>query len=65
LAARETTPDRPVEPTTLRQRQRLYLPVAVLFSLALLVSVYFFVTFETTAITTVPRQTVEIYAPAR
>lgn len=65
LAAREKGTAKTVEPALLRRRQRLYLPVAVLFSLALLVSVYFFVTFEATAITTVPRQTVEIYAPAR
>lgn len=64
LAAIESSPAKTVEPAVLRRRQRLYLPVAVLFSLVLLVSVYFFVTFEATAITTVPRQTVEIFAPA-
>lgn len=64
LAALENSPAKTVESAVLRRRQRLYLPVAVLFSLALLVSVYFFVTFEATAITTVPRQTVEIFAPA-
>jgi formate dehydrogenase gamma subunit len=65
LAAIESSPAKTVEPAVLRRRQRLYLPVAVLFSLALLVSVYFFVTFEATAITTVPRQTVEVFSPAR
>lgn len=64
LAALEKGAARPVNPTTLQRRQRLYLPVAVLFSLVLLVSVYFFVTFEATAITTVPRQTVEVFSPA-
>jgi hypothetical protein len=63
LAALESSPVKSVESSVLRRRQRLYLPVALLFSLALLVSVYFFVTFEATAITTVPRQTVEVYAP--
>jgi len=65
LAALENSPAKTVVPAVLRRRQRLYLPVAVLFSLVLLVSVYFFVTFEATAITTVPRQTVEIFSPAR
>lgn len=64
LAARETTQAQPLEPAILRRRQRVYLPAALLFSLVLLVSVYFFVTFEATAITTVPRQTVEIFVPA-
>lgn len=65
LAAIESSPAKTVAPELLRRRQRLYLPVAVLFSLVMLVSVYFFVTFEATAITTVPRQTVEIFSPAR
>jgi len=65
LAARAQGVERTVEPTVLRRRQRLYLPVAFLFSLILLVSVYFFVTFEATAITTMPRQTVEIFAPTQ
>jgi len=63
LAAREQAQEVPVDPVALRQRRRYYLPVAFLFSVVLLVSVYFFVTFEATAITTVPRQTVEVYAP--
>lgn len=65
LVAIESSPAKTVEPTVLRRRQRLYLPVALLFSLVLVVSVYFFVTFEATAITTVPRQTVEVFTPAR
>lgn len=63
LAAREQGQERPVDPALVDRRRRYYLPVAFLFSVALLVSVYFFVTFEATAITTVPRQTVEVYAP--
>jgi len=65
LAAIESSPAKTVDPEVLRRRQRLYLPVAVIFSLVMLVSVYFFVTFEETAITTVPRQTVEVFSPAR
>jgi len=63
LAAGETAQKKTVDQAALRRRRHIYLPVAFLLSLAFLVSVYFFVTFETTAITTVPRQTVEIYAP--
>jgi len=65
LAVLETTPQKPVKPEVLRQRQKVYLPAAVIVSLVMLVSVYFFVTFESTAITTVPRQTVEVFVPAR
>ncbi len=65
LAAREMAQEVPVDVKALHQRRRVYIPVAVLFSLVMLVSVYFFVTFEVTAITTVPRQTIEVYAPAR
>lgn len=65
LAERETTTQKPPNPAVLRQRQRVYLPAAVIVSLVMLVSVYFFVTFESTAITTVPRQTVEVFVPAR
>jgi len=64
LAAIESSPAKTPEPEVLRRRRRLYLPVAFLFSLVMLVSVYFFVTFEATAITTVPRQTVEVFTPA-
>lgn len=53
------TPD----PAVLHQRQRIFYPVAVVFSLVLLVALYLFVTMEQTAITTVPRQEVEVFAP--
>ena len=51
------------DPAVTRRRQRIYYPVAAFVSLALLIGLYFFVTFEQTAITTVPRQTTEIFVP--
>ncbi len=53
--------DAPVPPEVLRRRQRLFYPVATVISLLLLIGLYFFVTYEETAITTVPRQTVEVF----
>ena len=50
---------------TRRRRERIYLPVAAMMSLALLWGLYEFVTFEETAITTLPRQsTVVAFVPA-
>lgn len=56
--------DPPVHPDVLRRRQLIFLPVAALISVTLLTALYFFVTFEDTAITTVPRQEVEVFVPA-
>lgn len=61
LEAGATPP--PVDPVILRQRQRVFYPVAAVFSLALLIALYLFVTIEQTAITTVPRQDVEVFTP--
>jgi cytochrome b subunit of formate dehydrogenase/mono/diheme cytochrome c family protein len=57
--------ERPVDPATLRKRQRVYLPVAAILALFMLLGVYGFVNAEQTAITTVPRQapTVVVFAP--
>ncbi len=46
------------------QRRRIFMPMAAVITLALLAGLYIFVTFEHTAINTVPRQKVEIYVPA-
>lgn len=48
----------------LRRRQRLYFPVAGLLTLVLGFSLYRFVTFEETAITTIPQgETVAVFVP--
>ncbi len=44
--------ERPVDPVALRRRQRIFYPVALLISVTLLLGLYWFVTFEQTAITT-------------
>ena len=49
---------------TVQRRQRIYYPVVAIVSLALLIGLYYFITFEQTAITTVPRQATEIFVPA-
>jgi cytochrome b subunit of formate dehydrogenase len=54
----------PIDPAVLRRRQRAFFPIAVLISVTLLTGLYFFVTYEQTAITTVPRQETESFVPA-
>jgi formate dehydrogenase gamma subunit len=54
----------PVDPETLRQRRRLFVPVAVVMSAVLLTGLYLFVTYEETAIDTIPRRDVEVFVPA-
>jgi cytochrome b subunit of formate dehydrogenase len=56
--------DRPVDPESVRRRRLIFAPVAVVISVTLLTGLYFFVTFEETAITTVPRQSIEVFVPA-
>ncbi|MGB8646938.1 MAG: cytochrome b/b6 domain-containing protein [Anaerolineae bacterium] len=59
-------PGRTTDPAKIRRRQRIYFPIAAVVSLALLFAVFFFVTAETTAVTTIRRQAgavVTIYAP--
>ena len=57
--------ERSLDPATLRKRQRMYLPVAVLLALFMLLGVYGFVNAEATALTTVERQapTVIVFVP--
>lgn len=45
--------DIPPDPATLRRRTRVFVPVAVVISATLLVGLYFFVTYEHTAIRTI------------
>jgi formate dehydrogenase gamma subunit len=56
--------DRPVDPDSVRRRRLIFAPVAVVISVVLLTGLYIFVTFEQTAITTVPRQSIEVFVPA-
>jgi cytochrome b subunit of formate dehydrogenase len=54
------------DPVKLRQRQRVFLPIAGVVSLALLLGVFLFTTAETTAVTTIqrqPGQLVQVYVP--
>lgn len=46
-----------------RRRQRVFAPVATIITVALLIGLYYFVTYEQTAITTVPRQQVDVFTP--
>jgi len=57
--------ERPVDPVTLRKRQRAYFPIAAVLALFMLGGVYGFVNTEQTAITTVQRQvpTVAVFVP--
>lgn len=63
-AIQAKTAERFVEPTGARQRQRLFYPAAGVLTTVLLVGLYAFVSFEQTAITTLPpRPTVAVFAP--
>jgi cytochrome b subunit of formate dehydrogenase len=57
--------ERPIDPVTLRKRQRIYLPVSGLLTLFMLGGIYGFVNAEQTALTTTERQvpTVEVFVP--
>ena len=46
--------DRPVDPEVIRKRQRVYIPVATVLSVAMLAGIYGFVNSEETAVTTQP-----------
>ena len=64
LAAIEQGTKRPApDEATLRQRRRVFVPIAAVVSFLLLVGLFLFVTFEQTALATVPRQDVEIFTP--
>jgi cytochrome b subunit of formate dehydrogenase len=56
--------ERPVDAATLRKRRRTFFPAAGVLSAALLAGVYFFVTFEQTAIDTLPpTPAVQVFVP--
>ncbi len=48
--------ERPLDPVTVRKRQRVYLPIAAVLTLFMLLGVYGFVNAEETALTTIERQ---------
>ena len=65
LAAIEAGEQAPPPNTdALRRRTRRFAPVAAMITVVLVVGLYFFVTFEKTAITTVPRPEIEVFTPA-
>lgn len=52
-----------VDEAAMQRRRRLFVPIATPIALALSLGLYTFVTFEETAITTVPRSGAEVYVP--
>ena len=54
----------PIPPEVLRRRLAVFYPAALVISVALLAAVYWFVSLEETAITTIPRQEAPAYVPA-
>lgn len=56
--------DPPVPAAVMQRRRRLFYPVAAVISITLLTGLYFFVTYEQTAITTIPRQQAELVVPS-
>lgn len=63
-AIRMGTATRAVNPGLMQRRQRLFYPAAAVLTVALLLGLYRFVSFEQTAITTLPvRATVAVFVP--
>jgi formate dehydrogenase gamma subunit len=58
------TADRPVDPQAEQKRRMIFVPIAAVLAVGLLWSAIYFLTFEETAITTVPREEVPIFSPA-
>ena len=57
------TDQRPVDPEQVRRRKMIFYPIAAVAGLLMLFGVYYFVSFEQTAIETVPRQSAPIASP--
>jgi len=57
--------ERPVDPATLRKREKVFFPVAAVLGILMLSGVYGFVNVEDTALETTERQipTIEVYVP--
>ncbi|MBW7884601.1 MAG: cytochrome C [Caldilineaceae bacterium] len=53
----------PQDPERFSKRVRVFVPVAVIITAVMLTGLYMFVTYEQTAITTVPRQQIEVFVP--
>ncbi|MEW6240485.1 MAG: cytochrome b/b6 domain-containing protein [Chloroflexota bacterium] len=54
--------ERPLDPVTVRKRQRVYIPFASVLTLVMLFGVYGFVNAEQTALTTIPPRADEVQA---
>lgn len=51
-------------PEIIKKRERVFIPIAAILSACMLVTLFLFVTYEQTAITTLPRRaTVQVFAP--
>ena len=55
--------DEPIPPATLKQRQRIYIPLAIAILAIFAYGFYFFVGYETTATLPVVRETIPVFAP--
>jgi cytochrome b subunit of formate dehydrogenase len=51
------------DPQGVQRRRRVFIPAAAVITTLLLLGLYFFVTYEQTAITTVPRQEIDVFTP--
>ena len=61
---RQGKTDRRAQPEIIKQRERIFIPIAVVFSVMMMVGVYFFTAYEQTAITTQPRRAnIQVFVP--
>ena len=54
--------ERRLDPEGVRRRRRVYMPIAATIAAVMLVGLFLFVTYEQTAIATVPRAEIEVFA---
>jgi formate dehydrogenase gamma subunit len=54
---------RRLDPAGVQRRRRIFMPIAAVITVIMLAGLYLFVTYEQTAIATVPRTEIEVFSP--
>jgi formate dehydrogenase gamma subunit len=54
---------RRLDPAGVQRRRRIFMPIAAIITVIMLAGLYLFVTYEQTAIATVPRTEIEVFSP--
>jgi formate dehydrogenase gamma subunit len=54
---------RRLDPAGVQRRRRIFMPIAAVITVVMLAGLYLFVTYEQTAIATIPRTEIEVFSP--